>query len=198
MVDVLVGLSVSIDGFITGPNDGVDNPLGDGGGRLFQWMSAGGEELRINRWLAPPETSRRVVDEWQGTGAIVVGRKTFDIARGWANGHPIDVPIFVVTHHEPEDGGWSKQVRFVKAGFEDALDRAIAAAGDGFVSLGSADVTQQALRAGRLDIIDVNLVPCLLGGGVRLFDNFDGPIDLVQERVIQSDGVTHLRYRVTR
>jgi hypothetical protein len=104
MVDVLVGLSVSLDGFITGPNDGVDNPLGDGGGRLFQWMNAGGEERRINRWLAPPETSRRVVDEWQGTGAIVVGRKTFDIARGWAYGHPIDVPIFVVTHHEPEHG----------------------------------------------------------------------------------------------
>ena len=198
MVDVLVGLSVSLDGFITGPNDGVDNPLGDGGGRLFQWMNAGGEERRINRWLAPPDISRRVVDEWQGTGAIVVGRKTFDIARGWAYGHPIDVPIFVVTHHEPEHGDWSKQVRFVTTGFDDALDQAIAVAGDGFVSLGSADVTQQALHAGRLDIIDVNLVPCLLGSGVRLFDGFEGPVDLIQERVIQSDGVTHIRYRVIR
>jgi dihydrofolate reductase len=198
MGKVICALSMSLDGFIAGPNDGLDNPLGDGGQRLFAWMNAGPEDGRRNEWLAPPEASAPIVDGWAAdTGAMISGRRTFDIAGGWRNGHPIDAPIFVVTHEAPTEGDWSPQVTFVTDGIEKALELAQAAAGDRYVSTGAADTTQQLLRAGKVDEIEVSLVPCLLGGGVRLLDHFGvGPIDLEQVGVIESDGVTHLRYRV--
>ena len=153
MGKVIVGLTMSLDGFIAGPDDGPDQPLGEGGGRHFFWMNAGPESNRVNEHMAPPDASRPVVDAWQAEcGAVVSGRRTFDIAGGWKNGHPIDVPIFVVTHEPPTHGEWSRRITFV---------------------------------------------PYLLGGGVRLFDNpGPDPIELEQTSVIESTGVTHLRYRV--
>src|SRR6266508_5993846 len=113
MGSVIVGLSISLDGFIAGANDGPDNPLGDGGDRLFTCMSAGPAENRVNAYFTPPDASRVVIDEWLADcGAIVSGRRTFDIAAGWRNGHPIDVPIFVVTHEPPTAGDWSPRVAF--------------------------------------------------------------------------------------
>ena len=106
------------------------------------------------------------------------------------------MPIFVVTHDPPTDGEWSERVTFVTEGVEQALDLAEEAAGDRKVAVGAANVTQQLLRAGRIDELDLNVVPCLLGSGVRLFDNLEARIDLEQTRVIESDGVTHFRYRV--
>ena len=198
MGSVIVGLSVSLDGFVAGPNDGPANPLGDGGDRLFRWMSAGPESNRINEWFAPPDASRVVIDEWlTEAGAIVSGRRTFDIAGGWKNGHPIDVPIFVVTHNAPTDGEWSPRVTFVTEGIERALGMAQEAAGDRKVSVCAANTVQQVLLAGRLDEIDLDVVPCLLGSGVRLFDDLgSAPIELERTRLIESDGVTHMRYRV--
>jgi dihydrofolate reductase len=195
---VIVGLSVSADGFVAGPNDGPDNPLGDGGDRLFAWMSAGPPANRVNDYFTPPDPSRVIIDEWLTEGgAIVSGRRTFDIAGGWKHGHPIDVPIFVVTHEPPTKGEWSDRVTFVSDGLERALDLAQEAAGDRKVSVCAADTTQQVLRAGRLDEIDLNVVPCLLGSGVRLFDRLGpDPIELEQIRVIESEGVIHVRYRV--
>src|SRR5688572_6846562 len=99
MGKVVVDLSMSLDGFIAGSDDGPGLPLGRGGEGLFTWMSAGPESNRVNRWLCPPDASKVVVDEWMTEGgAIISGRRTFDIANGWKDGHPIDVPIFVVTH----------------------------------------------------------------------------------------------------
>ncbi len=195
---VVVGLSISLDGFIAGPDDGPEHPLGEGGERLFAWMSAGPERNRVNQWFVPPDASRVVIDEWlTDCGAMISGRRTFDIAGGWKGGHPIDVPNFVVTHHPPTAGEWSPQVRFVTEGIERAVELAQQAAGDRKISVCAAGVTQQLLRAGRLDELELNVVPCLLGAGVRLLDGV-GPIDLEQTRVIESDGVTHLRYRVLR
>ena len=152
MGKVICALSMSLDGFIAGPNDGLDNPLGDGGQRLFAWMNAGPEDVRRNEWLAPPEASAPIVDGWVAdTGAMITGRRTFDIAGGWRNGHPIDAPIFVVTHDAPTEGEWSPQVTFVTDGIEKALELAQAAAGDRDVSTGAADTTQQLLRAGKVD-----------------------------------------------
>jgi dihydrofolate reductase len=189
-----------LDGFIAGPDDGHELPLGRGGEGLFTWMGAGPEENRVESRLQPPDASKVVVDEWttQG-GAIISGRRTFDIANGWAGGHPIDVPIFVLTHEAPTHGEWSPRVEFVTDGIEHALELAQEAAGDKFVSVCGADPAQQLLRAGKLDEIQVSVVPLLLGGGVRLLDHFGpDPIVLEQTRVIESEGVTHLRYRVVR
>lgn len=199
MAKVIVGLSVSLDGYIAGPHDGVENPLGEGGEALFRWMNAGPESVRQNEWLAPAEASLPVIEGWQrDAGAIISGRRTFDIAGGWKNGHPIDVPIFVLTHEPPTVGEWSPRVTFATT-FDEALELASAAAGDKYVSVAGADVAQQALRAGVLDEIELSLVPYLLGGGVRLLDHIGkSPVELEQLWVIESDGVTHLRYRVAR
>jgi dihydrofolate reductase len=200
MGDVIVGLSVSLDGFIAGPDDGAELPLGRGGERLFEWMGAGPASNRLNAWLTPPDASRPVVHAWlTDCGAIISGRRTFDIANGWKGGHPIDVPIFVVTHDAPTDGEWSPRVEFVTDGLDRAIDLAREAAGDREVSVCGADIAQQLLRAGKLDQIEVSVAPVLLGAGVRLFDGIGPePIDLEQLWVIGSDGVSHLRYRVVR
>ena len=197
---VIVDLTVSLDGFIAGSDDGPGLPLGRGGERLFAWMNAGPESNRVNRWLCPPHASKVVVEEWRTeAGAILSGRRTFDIAKGWKDGHPIDVPIFVVTHEAPTQGEWSPRVSFVTDGIERALALAQEAAGDLNVSLSAANTAQQLLRAGKLDEIQVSVVPLLLGAGVRLFDHLGpDPVALEQTRVIESDGVTHLRYRVVR
>ncbi|HEX6074825.1 MAG TPA: dihydrofolate reductase family protein [Micromonosporaceae bacterium] len=200
MGSVIVDLTVSLDGFIAGPDDGPALPLGRGGDRLFTWMSAGPESNRVESRLTPPDASKVVVDEWlTECGAIVSGRRTFDIAGGWRDGHPIDVPIFVVTHRAPTHGAWSPRVSFVTDGLDHALDLARQAAGSRKLSVCGADVARQLLRAGKLDEIQISVVPLLLGGGVRLFDHLGGdPITLEQVRVIESDGVTHLRYHVVR
>ena len=198
MGKVIVDLSISLDGYIAGANDGPATPLGDGGEALFAWMGSGPERNRVDRWLCPPDASMQVVEEWKtDTGAMVSGRRTFDIAGGWKDGHPIDVPNFVVTHDPPTSGQWSPQVRFVTEGVERAVELARQAAGDRNVSVGAASVARQALRAGLLDEIDLDVAPVLLGAGVRLLDGV-GPVALVQERVIESTGVTHVRYRVVR
>jgi dihydrofolate reductase len=199
MATVIVDLSVSLDGYIAGPDDGPASPLGRGGQGLFAWMGAGPPENEVDARLRPPDASKVIVDEWRAqSGAIISGRRTFDIAGGWAEGHPIDVPIFVLTHEAPTKGRWSPQVRFVTEGLDRALELATEVAGDKLVSVCGADPVQQLLRAGLLDEVRVSIAPLLLGGGVRLFDHFDGPVRLEQLRVIGSEGVTHLRYRVVR
>jgi dihydrofolate reductase len=193
---VIVDLSVSLDGFVAGPDDGPEWPLGRGGEGLFAWMNAS-EANRVHPYLAPPDASRVIVDEWMtASGAIISGRRTFDIANGWKDGHPIEVPIFVVTHEPPTEGAWSPRVSFVTDGVERALELAEEAAGDRVIGISGASVAQQLLGLRKVDEIQVSVTPLLLGDGVRLFENFDGPIRLEQTRVVPSDGVTHLRYRV--
>jgi dihydrofolate reductase len=200
MGTVVVDLTVSLDGFVAGPDDGPNLPLGRGGERLFAWMSAGPESNRVERRIAPPDASKVVVDEWiTEAGAMISGRRTFDIANGWKDGHPIDAPIFVVTHQAPTDGEWSPRVKFVTEGVERALELAQDAAGDRKVSVSGADIAQQLIRLGKVDEIQVSIVPLLLGEGVRLFDHLgQDSIALEQTRVIESEGVTHMRYRVMR
>jgi dihydrofolate reductase len=200
MGKVVVDLSMSLDGFIAGADDGPRLPLGRGGEGLFTWMSAGPEANRVESRLRPTDASKVIVDEWMSrTGAMISGRRTFDIAGGWKEGHPIDAPIFVLTHHPPIEGEWSPRVEFVTEGLQSALALAQAAAGDLDVGVSGADIAQQLLRAGKLDEIQVSVVPLLLGAGVRLFDHLGpDPIQLEQIRVIESEGVTHLRFRVRR
>src|SRR6476659_1242024 len=196
MGDVVVDLSLSLDGFVAGRDDGPELPLGRGGEGLFTWMNAGPASSRAGDPFAPPAASTPVVAEWTaGLGAIISGRRTFDIARGYRDGHPIDAPIFVLTHEAPTHGEWNPRVTFVTTGIHRALELAQEAAGDRMVSAAGANVAQQLFRAGKVDVVQVSVVPVLLGGGVRLFDDLPKPIALEQTRVIPSEGVTHLRYR---
>jgi dihydrofolate reductase len=200
MPNVLTGLTTSLDGFIAGPNDGPGNPLGDGGGRLFDWWSAGTERVGPDDRFKPPARSRAVVEEMFECGAIITGRRTFDIAGGWGGHHPVGAPFFLLTHHPPDQHvGPGTDGTVVTGGIESALEQARAVAGERPIAVGAADVAQQYLKAGLLDEIHINLVPILLGDGVRLFANLeDHQLDLECTRVVESDGVTHLRYRVLR
>lgn len=191
MGPVVVDLSVSLDGYVAGPNDGMDNPLGDGGSRLFGWWTSGTERIGPDDRFKPAPRSVDVAREAFDCGAIITGRRTFDIARGWGGRHPVGCPFFVLTHNPPAriPGGTA-----VTDGIESALRQARAVAGNRVIAIGSADVARQFLAAGLLDEIRLNVVSVLLGGGVRLLDRCES--DLERIRVVESDDVTHLWYRV--
>jgi dihydrofolate reductase len=189
---------MSLDGFIAGPNDGPGNPLGDGGRGLFDWWSAGTQRVGPDNRFKPPERSRLVAEEVFDCGAIITGRRTFDIVGGWSGHHPVGAPFFLLTHNPPDRYvGPGTGGTVVTDGIESALEQARAVAGEQTIAVGAAAVAQQYLKAGLLDEIHINLVPVLLSAGVPLFANLDGHrIDLDCTRVVESDGVTHLRYRV--
>jgi dihydrofolate reductase len=202
---VAADISMSLDGFIAGPNAGVGNPLGDGGDRLHEWM------YDLASWREPHglpggETGKdaEVLDEaFKNAGAVLMGRRMFDEAEDpWDETPPFHMPVFVLTHSGREtmikQGGTT--FTFVTDGIESGLRQARAAAGDKDVSVaGGANTIQQFLKAGRLDELQIHIAPVLLGGGVRLFDQMGtAHIELEKSRVIDSPGVTHLKFRVLR
>jgi dihydrofolate reductase len=204
MSKVIVELSMSLDGFVAGPNDGPENGLGDGGERLFQWYYSGdtalplpGTEMVFKVSRASAELLR---EEWGRIGAMVAGRRMFDIAHAWGGSPPGGGPCFIVTHSPPQE--WLKEgspFTFVSDGVESAIRQAKRAAGDKNVSVSSASIMQQCLRLGLLDEIQIQLAPVLLGGGVRLFDTIGAaPVELEPTAVVEAPGVTHLRFRVVR
>jgi dihydrofolate reductase len=202
MGKVVFGITMSLDGFVAGSNDGPENPLGDGGQRLFTWYFSGDTSLRmpgnVPEFKVARQSAQVLEEETRRIGAMVAGRRMFDIANAW-NGHPPgEVPCFIVTHTPPAE--WVKEGSpfvFVTEGVESAIRQARAAAGDKNVAVSSASIAQQCLRAGLLDEIHIHLAPVLLGGGVRLFGDLnDAPIDLEPIRVVAAPGVTHLGYRV--
>jgi dihydrofolate reductase len=212
MAKLIVALAMSLDGFISGSNDGADLPLGEGGMRLLHWYFNGDTPSRTYEAAAgrgvpvPPfklsRSSAEVFDALlETTGAVVTGRRTYDITGGWGgNGLVPGRPLFVLTHRAPKDvpNGESRYT-FVTDGLESAVAQAKVAAGDKYVRLAGASVPQQCLRAGLLDEIQIHLVPVLLGAGVRLFDHLGAErIDLETISVVDSPGVTHLRYRVVK
>jgi dihydrofolate reductase len=201
---VAVGLTMSLDGFIAGPNDGPDRPLGEGGERLFAWYSGGDTEYEMPGtemvFRISPQSVELLREVNERMGAFVTGRRTFDIANGWGGNPPLGVPTFVVTHSVPEEWAYEgSPYTFVTDGVERAVELAKEAAGDMDVAVGAASVAQQCIRAGLLDEVHVNLAPVLLGGGVRLFEHLGTtPIDLESMRVIEAPGVTHLTFRVVK
>ncbi len=202
MGKVILSLSMSLDGFIAGPNDGPENSLGDGGEHLFKWYSSGDTAYTMpsgEMTFKVSAASAGFLQQSIGTiGALVTGRRTFEIAKGWDGRHPLDVPVFVVTHHVHQN--WVKPsapFTFVTGGVESAIAQAKVAAGDKNVAVGAASVAQQCIKAGLLDEITLDLVPVLLGNGVRLFERLGtGPIELESTRVIETPGVTHLTFRI--
>jgi len=186
-------MSMSLDGFITGPDDGAGQGLGAGGEVLHAWLGDGdGDGPSAFR---PSGPSAAVFDELMATGSVLVGRRTFDIAGRWGGDHH-GVPIFVPTRGEPPEpaSGW---VHYVTDGVESAMAQAKRAAGDANVLVHGASLAQSCLRAGVLDELEIQLIPILLGEGRPLFAGLGVEhIGLELTRVIDAPGVTHLRYRV--
>ena len=214
MAKLKLDISMSLDGFVAGPDITLENPLGEGGELLHEWIvglaswreahgMSGGERN------ADDDFVRKMADN----GAVIMGRRMFSGGEGpweddpnadawWGDEPPFHVPVFILTHHEREtvqkQGGTS--YTFVTDGIESALDQARAAAGDKDILIaGGAEVAQQYLKAGLLDEIQLHVAPVLLGDGVRLFDGL-GPDDAKLELadVTESPAVTHIRYTVRR
>ena len=202
MGKVAVDITTSLDGYVAGPNDGPDLPLGENGERLHEWIF-GLRAWREPHGLEGGETNRdsEIVEEGLADrGAVIVGRRMFDNADGWGEEPPFHVPVFVLTHEarEPEakDGGTT--FTFVTDGVESAFRQAKAAAGDRNILVGGgASTVQQFLKAGLVDELQIHVTPLLLGGGVKLLDSLnDDDVKLEITRVVESPTVTHLQYRV--
>jgi dihydrofolate reductase len=204
MGKVRTGHSMSLDGFIAGPNDGPEAPMGEGGERLLAWYSAGDTEYRLPGtemvFQVSPQTAELLRETRTTTGALVTGRRTFDLTNGWGGRHPLDVPVFVLTHTVPQEWVYEgSPFTFVTDGLESAVEQAKAVAGEKDVGIIGASLVQQCIRAGLLDEIHVDLAPVLLGDGVRLLDHLGTePIVLESTRVIEGAAVTHLTFRVVK
>lgn len=195
-------MSMSLDGFITGPNEGPDNALGDGGHRLHEWaLGPDADQIEhhgqaLDRLSGP---DREVFEEIMSTGAVLAGRGTFEPAGGWSGDHHDGVPIFILSRHEPspEFARWPA-VTYV-SDLESAVGQAKQAAGDKNVLVHGVSIAQWALAAGLLDELQIHLVPVLLGEGRRLFEHLGTEQRQLEPiRVVQGRDATHLRYRVRR
>jgi dihydrofolate reductase len=204
-------ISVSLDGYVAGPNQSVEQPLGEGGEQLHEWV------VKLAAWREPHgyeggevNDSTPLVEEMEsGYGALIMGRNMFGGGPGpwgeepwrgwWGEEPPFHAPVFVLTHHEREPLTLGETTfTFVTDGIESALEQAREAAGEGDVSIGGgAAAIQQYLAAGLVDQMQLNVVPVLLGGGTRLFEDGVGAgLDLEQTLVVDTPDVTHLRYRI--
>jgi dihydrofolate reductase len=192
-------MSMSLDGFITGPNEGPGNGLGDGGHRLHEWALSG--EPSGSTGVPPIDASgvnRKVFDASMSTGAVVAGRRTFEWARGWGGDHHDGVPIFIYSRDEPgiDISRWPL-VTYVDD-VKTAMTEAKKVAGEKNVLVHGAAVAQLALAAGVLDELELHVVPVLFGQGRRLFEGLDAEqIELERTRILEGEGgVTHMHYRV--
>jgi dihydrofolate reductase len=195
MSRVIADMSMSLDGYVADPNDGVDH--------LFGWFFNGDVETPTANPAFAFKTSQPSAgvlrDALGGVGALISGRRNFEIASGWGGTHPMGVPVFVVTHEAPSDWSGGDGIRFVTDGIESAVAQAKEAAGEKTVGVATPSMVQQCLDAGLLDGINVNLVPVLLGGGIPFFANLaNAPVQLEGPEVVEGTGVTHLTYRVVR
>lgn len=202
MPKVIIDMTMSLDGFVAGPRDGPRAPLGEHGGMaIFDWYFSGEKAYRDPLFKPEPGANLDEVKRmFRESRAFIFGRKTYDITRGWGGRHPVnDAPIFILTHRPPpakEVPKGPSRITFVTDGIESAIKQAKAAAGKKHVKLGGASPGKQALRLGLVDEIYIHLVPYLLGGGVRLFDDLPAGVRLEKLSVKDGPLATHLRYRV--
>lgn len=197
---IVTALSTSLDGFIAGADDGPSRPLGIGGDRLFRWFGDGDTPSRFYPTFNMSAKSAQFFDEMAGqVGAVISGRRTYDVSNAWGGGGPMPgVPLFVMTHHVPDPMPSSDPPHtFVTDGIEAAVEQAVAAAGEKNVALMGTKIVQQSIRSELLDELNIHLVPIVLGGGARLLDDLEpGSVEFNLVRVIDAPGVTHLTYRV--
>jgi dihydrofolate reductase len=194
MSKVIAGFSMSLDGFVADPDDGVD--------RVFKWYSAGGTDAEVmvgdGTFGMSREGAEFIEEAGRGAGVLVTARRTFDLAHAWGGKHPMDVPMVVVTHRVPEE--WANRegspFTFVTEGVPKAIDVARQIAGDKDVVVGAPSITWQCLQLGLLDAIHIDLAPVVLGRGIRLFDHLTGPVELLVTEVSGNPHVTHITYQV--
>ena len=195
---VISGITTSLDGYITGPNDGPGRGLGEGGERLHYWVFGGpwsyAEEPRGEATGADKE----YLDSTMGNlGAVIGGRWTYEAAEHWGEHNPWPVPMFILTHR-PEDEPHDGEFTFVD-GLDAAMEAAQAVAGDKDVQvMGGAETIRQALRAGYVEEFTLTIAPVVLGAGKRLFEGFTENLPFEPVRVLQSRFATHITYRVAR
>ena len=198
MTKVAAGITTSLDGYVTGPNDGPGRGLGERGEQLHYWVFGGPWSYEKEPTGEATGADKQFLDEGiNRVGASIGGRNTYEAAEAWGGQNPFGVPFFIVTHH-PEDFPSDTGFTFVN-GVDEAVAQARQAAGDKDVFvMGGADVIRQALDAGLIDELSIIVAPVVLGGGKRLFDGFDEPLTLEHVKVLQSPFATHITYRVVR
>jgi dihydrofolate reductase len=198
MSSTVLYMSMSLDGFVAGPDERPDNGLGDGGDRLHEWIFAGAPTQHSGVPGRPPGVNGEIMDEVMATGAVVAGRGTVEPADYWGGDHHDGVPIFILSRHERGTDRRRPLVTYV-SDVETAMAGAKDAAGEKDVLVHGAGTAQLALASGVLDEIQIHLVPVLFGEGRRLFEHLGAEqIELDLIRVLDGPGVTHLRYRVCR
>jgi dihydrofolate reductase len=194
-------MSMSLDGFIAGPNESPDNGLGDGGDRLHEWALSGAEggdlDAAVGRLRG---VNRQIYDEFMSTGAVVAGRGTFEPAGGWGGDHHDGVPIYILSRNPAPAWAAAWPAVHYMSDLEAAVQDAKDAAGDKNVLVHGAGTAQKALTSGLLDELEIHLIPVLFGDGRRLFDHLGiQQRELERIRVLEGEGgVTHLHYRVRR
>jgi dihydrofolate reductase len=198
MAKIVAAITTSVDGYITGPDDGPDKGLGEGGERLHYWVFGGPWSYGDEPKGKPEGEDAAYLSEMTAqAGAIVVGRTMYEAADHWGDKNPFGMPVFVVTHR-PEEEPDTGEFTFV-GGFEEAIDRAKEAAGDKAVSIGGGgDVIRQGLDAGIVDELHIIVAPVILGGGKHLFEDFTKSLDLENRGVRQSRWATFMEFAVKR
>jgi dihydrofolate reductase len=192
-------MSVSLDGYIAGPNAGPGNGLGDGGERLHEWLQLKRADLGSGVSGRPAGVNGQLFDEFMATGAVVAGRGTFEPAGGWGGDHHNGVPIWVLSRQPPRIDVSQWPLVTYTDDIKSAMTNAKHAAGRKNVLVHGAATAQLALAAGLLDELEIHLIPVLLGQGRHLFDNLPEHIELQRTRILEGEaGVTHMHYRVAR
>ena len=200
MAKVVLDMSMSVDGFVAGPQDDAGHPFGlRGAERLHHWLF-NGPPGKHGEFRAKGENILVLDEMYETAGAVLSGRRTYDFVHGWGGTHPLEVPVIVLTHQAPTNAPKGKSpFTFVTDGIESAVEKAKAAAGKKQVLLLGASPCQQALEAGLVDEVYVHVAPLLLGDGVRLFDHLGSDaIALESIGVLHTPEAVHVRYRVVR
>jgi dihydrofolate reductase len=194
---VIASITTSVDGYVTGPDDGPELGLGRGGERLHYWVMGGPWTYDGGHEFAMQGPDKEFFDESVATvRSGVVGRGMYDAAGAWGGTNPFPGPLFVLTHRTEDEPAPEAGFTFVPD-LAEALSRAVAVAGDGDVSIGGgADIIRQTLAAGAVDELVISTAPVILGAGKRLFDGFEADIDLEVVKVHSSAYATHVRYSV--
>ena len=192
MGKVVLAFSMSLDGFVAGPEVSKDNAMGVGGDRLHKWMFQGGPESSIDLGMARELLAK--------VGAVILGKRTFDVGLQHWNDTPYPVPSFVVTHEKRDKEEMkSAAFTFVSDGISSAVKQAKAAADGKVIIVMGANVAQQLMKEGLADEIYIQLVPVLLGSGIRLFEHFGtAPIELTCDRAVNSPHITHLKFKIAK
>ncbi|MFA9458453.1 dihydrofolate reductase family protein [Halalkalibacter sp. AB-rgal2] len=200
MSKVILNISMSLDGFIAGTNDSQKQPLGDQGEILQRWMFSGDIASQTNDFFKLSTINKNIFDSAaEKTGAMIVGRRTYDIVNGWGGSHPLrHVPLFVLTHNVPDSPpSGSTPFTFITDGVEQAVKQAKEVAGSKDVSVGTASVAQQCIQLGLLDGLDLHIAPVLLSKGIRLFDHIGQQrVTLRSTEVVKGTGAIHVKYDV--